>query len=206
MPRPLLLVPPVSPEARRPPRGVSPEALADLAMERYVDGDTTAFAALFRFLAPRIYALGLHQTRQAVVAEDLVQQTLLQLHRARRQFTRGARVVPWSLAIARRVLIDGHRRRRLEASFLAERPYHPAKASTPDAEEMVSAKQTARRLEARFRRLPECQRAAFALVKQQGLSHAEAAEALGVTVNAVRVRLHRAYAALRRALRDAVEV
>jgi RNA polymerase sigma-70 factor (ECF subfamily) len=49
-------------------------------------------------------------------------------------------------------------------------------------------------------RLPETQRTAFELLKQEGLSIAEAAQVLGVTTTAVKLRAHRAYVALRAAL------
>ena len=45
---------------------------------------------------------------------------------------------------------------------------------------------------------------AFELVKQEGLSMAEAAAVLGTTVSAVKLRAHRAYEALRRVLGDAI--
>ena len=43
-----------------------------------------------------------------------MQQTLLQMHRARGSFIPGAAVMPWAFAIARRLIIDGARRRRIE--------------------------------------------------------------------------------------------
>ena len=52
--------------------------------------------------------------------------------------------------------------------------------------------------------LPESQRVAFELIKYDGLSVAQAAETLGTTVTAVKLRAHRCYEALRGALRDDV--
>jgi RNA polymerase sigma-70 factor (ECF subfamily) len=54
--------------------------------------------------------------------------------------------------------------------------------------------------------LPEAQRVAFELVKHEGLSLAEAADVLGTTVAAVKLRAHRTYEALRAALGPAFEV
>jgi RNA polymerase sigma-70 factor (ECF subfamily) len=53
--------------------------------------------------------------------------------------------------------------------------------------------------------MPESQRAAFELIKQEGLSLVEAAAVLGTTVAAVKLRAHRAYEKLREALGDLVE-
>ena len=60
----------------------------------------------------------------------------------------------------------------------------------------------AARLSAELGRLPENQRVAFELIKQDGLSVAEAAQVLGTTVAAVKLRAHRAYEALRAVLAD----
>jgi len=53
--------------------------------------------------------------------------------------------------------------------------------------------------------LPETQRVAFELVKEEGLSLAEAAQVLGTTVSAVKLRAHRAYEALRAVLGDVID-
>lgn len=181
----------------------SPSSL-DLAMERYANGDDAAFAELYDLLAPRLYGYLVRQTRSAAVAEDLLQQTLLQMHRARGRFIPGAQVTPWAFAIARRLLIDGVRRRKREGiSEPADGADLDSLASTePAADETVEAHEVASRLEARLATIPEQQRVAFQLVKQEGLSLAEAAEVLGTTVAAVKLRAHRAYTALRGARRD----
>lgn len=188
-------------------RGVSEEgqerSAADAAMERYADGDDGAFSELYDALAPRLYAFAVRQTGEGAAAEDVVQQTLLRIHRARGEFVRGARVAPWAFAIARRVIIDGHRRRRFEVPL--EVPPLDTPAGEAGADAHVAAGETARRLAEHFEKLSEPQREAFLLVKQEGLSHAEAAEALGTSVTAVKLRVHRAYETLRLALAEAAD-
>ena len=68
------------------------------------------------------------------------------------------------------------------------------------ADELIDVQRLARALEAELERLPESHRAAFELIKNEGLSIREAAEVLGATPTAVKLRAHRAYAALRAAL------
>src|SRR5688572_8224274 len=82
----------------------------DTAMDRYARGEDAAFAEVYDGLAPRLMAFLVRYTRDRARAEDVVQQTMLQIHRARGRFTPGAQVVPWAFAIARRLLIDSHRR------------------------------------------------------------------------------------------------
>jgi RNA polymerase sigma-70 factor, ECF subfamily len=187
----------------QPLRGTSSDVLprtdADFAMERYAAGDSAAFAQVYDALAPRLFGYLLRQTRDRARAEDLLQQTMLHIHRARDRFIVGAEVRPWAFAIARRLLVDDVRRgRRVVLSDdggpdlgISE---HPA------ADEVAQAGELALRIQAILNGLPTSQRAAFELIKQEGLTVAEAAQILGTTVAAVKLRAHRAYEALRTAL------
>jgi RNA polymerase sigma-70 factor (ECF subfamily) len=80
-------------------------------------------------------------------------------------------------------------------------PVGVSPARTADRpEQVLEAQQLARRLAGALSRLPDSQRTAFELLKQDGLTLAEAAEVLGVTVTAVKLRAHRAYESLRAVL------
>jgi RNA polymerase sigma-70 factor (ECF subfamily) len=170
-------------------------------MERYAGGDDAAFALVYDALAPRLYGYLLRQTRERARAEDLLQQTMLHIHRARSSFIPGAEVTPWAFAIARRLLVDSLRRNKREVLAEDGEP-DPGVDGGPSAEEMVQARELAARVERVLAKLPQSQRAAFELIKNEGLSVAEAAQVLGTTVAAVKLRAHRAYEALRGALGD----
>jgi RNA polymerase sigma-70 factor (ECF subfamily) len=173
----------------------------DRAMDRYADGDEAAFATVYDLLAPRLFPYLLRHTGSRASAEDILQQTLFRMHQARGSFVRGAPVLPWAFAIARRLHIDSMRRGRREVLAREDDGVaEEAIAHDPRADELVAAAETAARLADEMGRLPENQRVAFRLVKEEGLSMAEAAAVLGVTVTAVKLRAHRAYEALRRAL------
>jgi RNA polymerase sigma-70 factor (ECF subfamily) len=178
---------------------VQPRTDADFAMELYAGGDTAAFGQLYDALSPRLYGYLLRQTRDRARAEDLLQQTMLQIHRARDRFIAGAEVMPWAFAIARRLLVDDIRRNR--RVILSDDGNADPGVSTHDrADDMVHAGELAVRIQRILEQLPHSQRAAFELIKQEGLSVAEAAQVLGTTVAAVKLRAHRAYEALRAAL------
>lgn len=171
---------------------------ASLAMDRYAAGDDAAFGEVYDALAPRLYGYLLRQTRDGVRAEDLLQQSMLQIHAMRGRFLRGAEVVPWAFAIARRLLIDSYRRRKRESkAFDAPRPSSPA---IPGTDDELHRKRLMLSLEAELAKLPEAQRVAFELTRREGLSLREVAEVLGTTVMAVKLRLHRAQLALRAAV------
>jgi RNA polymerase sigma-70 factor (ECF subfamily) len=129
------------------------------------------------------------------------------MHRARGTFVTGAAVLPWAFAIARRLVLDRVRRDRRTPAGVDDvdpNPMSPA-GGTDRPEQVVEAREVARRLARALARLPESQRTAFELLKQDGLTLVEAAEVLGVTVTAVKLRAHRAYESIRAALgEDAV--
>jgi RNA polymerase sigma-70 factor (ECF subfamily) len=170
-------------------------------MDRYARGDDAAFGEIYDELAPRLLAYLLRRTRDRAKAEDLVQQTMLRIHKARGRFEPGARVMPWAFAIARRLLIDQHRRGGREVlSPNDDVVADVLVALDAMADELAIAKEVMAKVQAVLERLPENQRVAFELIKQDGLSVAEAAEVLGTTATAVKLRAHRAYEALRAAL------
>jgi RNA polymerase sigma-70 factor, ECF subfamily len=177
-------------------------ASLDAAMDRYARGEDAAFEEVYDKLAPRLYGFLLRHTRDRAKAEDIVQQTMLQIHRARGRFIPGAQVMPWAFAIARRLLIDQHRRggREVLASSDDESAEELLASLDAGADELAIAKEVAARLDDELQRLPEKQRVAFELIKQDGLSVAEAAQVLGTTAAAVKLRAHRAYEALRAVL------
>ncbi len=174
---------------------------ADEAMDRYADGDDGAFSALYDELAPRLLRFTGRQLHGRAAAEDVVQQTLLQIHAARDQFTRGAAVLPWAYAIARRLVIDLGRRRAHEdlRGDAADGSEEPSRATPPD--EALHHKRSEAALARDLLRLPPALRDAFELIKLDGLSVAECAEVLGITPGMAKIRAHRATVALREAHR-----
>lgn len=188
-----------------PTEGPRDESDLDRAMGRYADGDARAFEVVYDGLAGRLHAFLRRRARDDERAADLLQQTFLHMHRARGTFARGARVVPWAFAIARRLAIDVHRRaprERVANSTDELERFDALVGREPRADELTHAREIVERALAVLERLPEAQRTAFLLVREEQLSIAEAAEALGATEAAVKLRAHRAYVALREALGD----
>lgn len=178
------------------------QSLTDKAMNKYVAGDDTAFTLVYDELAPRLFGYLLRQTHDRARTEDLIQQTMLHMHRARESFIPGAEVTPWAFAIARRLLVDGVRRGKREVLTDDGTADGAVESRNPSAEDLVRAREVAARLERALAALPVSQRTAFELIRQEGLSVAQAAQVLGTTTMAVKLRAHRAYEALRSALTE----
>jgi RNA polymerase sigma-70 factor (ECF subfamily) len=164
-------------------------------MEAYVDGDAAAFDLLYERIATRLFGYLIRLTRQRERAEDLLQVTFAKVHRARDSYLRGAPLLPWVFAIARRAFLDERRRAQSRHEELAPGGVLPEPTPEPEASDDVSVA-----LEQAMERLPESYREAIVLTKVTGLSVAEAAQVLGTTPTAVKLRVHRGYKELRRQL------
>ena len=116
-------------------------------------------------------------------------------------------MIPWAFAIARRAAIDEARRTRrsIPPALQSLQVSNDEPVSGPTAEEELQALQLAHRAGAQLARLSEAQRAAFHLIRIEGLSVREVAQRLGTSANAVKLRTHRAHVALRAALSESDE-
>jgi RNA polymerase sigma-70 factor, ECF subfamily len=173
---------------------------ADRAMERYARGDLSAFDEVYRYMAPRLHAYLLRRCHDRAHAEDLVQQTFLRLHSARESFQPGARLAPWAFTIAARLLVDSSRASRREPASPTGEPTDDEPVASCSADEVVHVRQLMGVVDRELGRMPAGQRSAFHMVRQNGLSHADAASALGVSVTAIKLRVHRARIALQTAI------
>lgn len=181
---------------------------ADLGtlMAQYCDGDAGAFRALYAAVAPRLHAYLLRMARDRAVADDLLQQTFLKVHRSRGSYVRGADPVPWLYAIAHRTFLDEARRKKRAIVGVGAEDVLPEVAAgitgQTDAQrdEPRGDPELARAALAALADLPPQQREAVVLTKLDGKSVTEAAEIAGTTPGAMKVRAHRGYVALRKAL------
>ncbi len=129
----------------------------------------------------------------------------MQMHAARRNYATGSDVLPWAFAIGRNALIDGRRRTRKEVLHTTAEDDAAAIDRSVDREsnphDLAATRQMAGLVQEKLNGLPEAQRAAYNLVRGEGLSVAETAEILGTTPTAVKLRVHRVYELLRAVLR-----
>lgn len=165
-------------------------------MIRYVEGETGAFEQLYLLLSPKLFGYLLRLTRQREQAEDLVQITFSKIHRARDSYLKGAPLLPWVLAIARRSFFDARRRTKIRPEYLSADGVVPE----PPNEEETLGNDVVEALEKAMQGLPESYAEAIQLTKITGLSIAETAEVLGTSKTAVKLRVHRGYKILRKNL------
>jgi RNA polymerase sigma-70 factor (ECF subfamily) len=161
-------------------------------------GDQRCYAALLREASMFIRVVARRFHSDAAMVEDVVQETLLSIHRIRHTYEPGRPVEPWVAAIARARSIDALRARKRRAARESALPDDVTNIATPDVDQLVVGSDVVLAIEA----LPPSQRAALRMVKLEEMSLAEAAQASGRSVSAIKSLVHRAMNALRVVLRS----
>ena len=157
-------------------------------------GDATAFDVLFRRWSGPLLRYLDRMVRDLAVAEELVQETFIRVHKARERYRPQARFSTWLYRIATNLALNELRRPRHRAVHRSsdEDGAPPLADAGPGTDDVVDARRRGAAAWHALGELPEKQRAALCLVAVEGLSYAEVAEALDVTEKAVKSLVHRA--------------
>lgn len=166
---------------------------------------TLAFEAVHREFRPKVLRYLVRLAGQQD-APDLTQVTMIKVSEQLHRFRGESSLATWIHRIATNVAIDASRRRAHRADSLDALVEEGQEHGLPPALESVSAETSAARTEMNscvrefVNRLPPHYHAVLVLSEVEGLSNAELAEVLGVSLEAAKIRLHRARASLRREL------
>jgi RNA polymerase sigma-70 factor (ECF subfamily) len=183
--------------SRREIRVGDAEASDEELMRAYVTGQAQAFSLLFRRLAPLLLRIAERQLGRGADAQDVVQQTFLQVHRARGDFDGHMKVRPWIVTITMNLARDLLRRRgRWRESDVDDLPL-VAPDVTGGAREQADEQA---RVRAALARLAPEQREVIVLHWFEDMPFNEIAQVVGTTPAAARVRAHRGYERLRKLL------
>jgi RNA polymerase sigma factor (sigma-70 family) len=177
----------------------APDEFADLVMAVATKRDRTAFARLFDFYAPRVYAYLLRLRLEPGVADELTQDVMTTLWQKAELFDRTkSSVGTWLFRIAHNRRIDVHRRGR-ENTVPEPRPTDTPDPS-PAPDDSLDMSQREASIRAALRLLPEEQLDLIRLAFFEGLSHGGIASQTGLPLGTVKSRLRLAFSRLRQAL------
>jgi RNA polymerase sigma-70 factor (ECF subfamily) len=174
---------------------MDPDCSTEALMASYQQGDLGAATVLVHRLSPQLRGVFVALSLSREHADDLLQETWLQIHRVRHTYQSGRPVLPWLYAIARHVHVD-HQRRAIRAGARErglDEAAEIAQASEPEAGKT-------RDLEGILATLPESQREVITMLKVAGMSLEEVARATSSSVGSVKQKAHRAYERLRQQL------
>lgn len=181
------------------------EETLSAAMAAAQAGDAQAYRALLQGCMPVIAVTARSQGVRGVAVDDVVQETLLTVHRARASYDPARPFLPWLRAIAKRRAIDILRResRRPVETHDPLAYERRVDEDLPAPGDGLGARERDARLSSAVAALPEGQRQAVEHLALNERSLAETAALTGRSKGALKVNLHRALKALRGALSEA---
>ena len=184
-----------------------PDAVLMLRVKR---GDRAAFTTLVEKYKQPVMNFVCRSLRDEIEAEDLAQNVFLQVFKSRARYERTAKFSTWLFTIARNLCLNEIRRRsRHPAESLEEthaenedqpsRQYEDKKVFLPT--ENVLHGELAKKIEEALAELPENQRTAILLCRQDELSYEEIAEILDCSLSATKSLIHRGRETLKEKLK-----
>jgi RNA polymerase sigma-70 factor (ECF subfamily) len=184
-----------------------PDAALMLRVKR---GDRAAFTELVEKYKQPVMNFVCRSLRDETEAEDLAQNVFLQVYKSRDRYERTAKFSTWLFTIARNLCLNEIRRRtrhpaeslddtHVESDDLPPRQYEDKQVFLPT--ENVLHGELARKIEEALAALPENQRTAILLCRQDELSYEEIAQVLGCSLSATKSLIHRGRETLKERLK-----
>jgi RNA polymerase sigma-70 factor, ECF subfamily len=165
-------------------------------MREYQSGRFEAFDEIYASIAPALGRYLLSQARDSAKADDLVQETFLQMHRARHTYDSAYPLMPWAMAIARHVCLMDRRTQ-------SRRPWAPDDVTAMELPVKGEAASFVERAEVRraLGQVAPARRRAVIQHHVLGFSFKEIAERAGIAETAAKLRSSRGMAQLRALLK-----
>ena len=163
-----------------------------------------AVALVYEQFATRIYTVAFRMLGSVADAEDVTQEVLLQVVRKLDTFRGESSLLTWLYRVTVNAVLALRRKRascrEWQIADADARPVAGYSSPTPSPEALVLGGELRERLDRAIRRLPELYRDVFVLADVEQLSNIEIGRLLGLSLPAVKSRLHRARLLLREAL------
>lgn len=179
-------------------------------MLRVKQGDNTAFAELVDKYKQPVINLVYRMLRDATEAEDLAQNVFVQVYKAAHRYQVNSRFSTWLFTIARNFCLNEIRRRsRHPTESLDAR--HPDQEDQPlhqfedkktfSPPESLLHGELEDKIQAALAELPETQRLAILLCRQDELSYEDIAAVIGCSMSATKSLIHRGRETLKQKLK-----
>jgi RNA polymerase sigma-70 factor (ECF subfamily) len=188
----------------RKPAAVPPTLSDEEVVGRVLAGDTSLFEILMRRYNQRLFRVARAILADDAEAEDVMQETYVRVFRELANFRGEARFSTWLTRIACHEALARARKRRRLVPIAGGAPPEPPSPESLGPERELENRELQALLREAVELLPDPLRSVFCLREVEGLSTEETADALGLTLENVRVRLHRAKRSLREALDERV--
>lgn len=183
-------------------------------MLRVKHGDMGAFESLVEKFKQPVMGLVYRTLRDADEAEDIAQTVFIQVYKSRDRYQPSARFSTWLFTIARNFCLNEIRRRVRHPADALDQPLNDSDDTVgtliPDATVRNAGDQSLsgeleRKVDEAVRDLPELQRTALLLCREEDVSYEEIAEVLGTSLSATKSLIHRARETLKARLKPYLE-
>ncbi len=174
-------------------------------IERFKEGDETAFDQLMRRYESKVYQHAYRLTHNADDAADVTAEAFLRMYTALKRFRGDAQLSTWLYRIVQNVYYDFYKREQrhqhLPLEISSDEDDEPMELPIPDEsvdlDEQLLEMERQRVLREAIERLPDYQRVVMILFHVEQLSYEEIAEITGLPLGTIKSRLNRARATLR---------
>ncbi|SEW44978.1 RNA polymerase sigma factor [Chitinophaga arvensicola] len=166
-------------------------------LQRIADGDSMAFALLFKQYKQNLYSTIFHLTGSSGMAEDVLQEVFIKVWMHRARLPDIINFPGWLYKVTEYAgfkVIRNNRRIAAQLHVLSNDPFPPAEKDPVD---IFIEKEYDQLLEAAIAQLPEKQQLTYRMIKQQGLKRKEVAERLSVSPETVKWNLDQANQSVR---------
>ncbi len=174
-------------------------------INRFKDGDTSAFEEILLKYQDKIYNLCRHMLQNPHDTEDAAQDVFLKAYQNLNRFKPDSSLYTWLYRIAVNTCIDYRRKPLFESVFKSskegdvfavDRP-----ADSPSPEKLYESKEIGNAIQFALGRLSEKLRTVIVLKEIEGLSYEEISEVLDVSIGTVKSRISRAREELKELLK-----
>ena len=165
---------------------------------------------IFRKYAPRVYNLARRMLGNDADAKDVTQDVFVKVLRKLSTFRGESAFGAWLYRVAVNTALNYRRKRAKRKAYSVAEPFrefaengdhrHPVRRWAPDPEQLALDREAHQMIEKAIGQLPEIYRDAYLLADVEGLSNADIAEILDLSMAAVKSRLHRARLLIRNLL------
>jgi len=192
------------------PAQPDPDAVLMLRVKR---GDRAAFAELVDKYKQPVMNFVYRSLRDEIEAEDLAQNVFLQVYKSRNRYKQTARFSTWLFTIARNLCLNELRRRARHPAESIEESHADHETGEPGTQRQYEDKsqlappeallqgELAQKIEEALAELPENQRNAILLCRQEELSYEEIADVLDCSLSATKSLIHRGRETLKEKLK-----
>jgi len=156
---------------------------------RHISGDNQAFSELMRLFQSQVYSYLVRAGVPVSDRDDLFQEIVLKIHRAREQYDQTKALFPWIFTIAVNT-VRSHFKQKRQVIVTDSNP-EAAVAEAADSRDQFEARETSSWLENEIGKLSLAEREVIILCCVENIDQTDAAELLGLSINTLKTHLRR---------------